>query len=174
MKPIPFEQATVSMGKGQPQYIPLPVAVVEITPAEICPACGGFEPQECGGCNGKGVIAPAWREYTCRYGLTDMEIAQIIQTKSLFFTQAGFGFNPISASIENRFKVIFIDYIITEGLVECWVPLADKSEAHLVAPDPISMIELICASYPNLQPENIGFRERTTLGVDESGNITEL
>lgn len=171
MEAINFEGVNTQMGKGQPQYRILPVQTTEISPAEVCPDC---EDWLCDDCKGTGIIKPAWNEYRCRYELNDMELAQIIKTKSFFLIQSGFGFNPIFPSVEDINQVLLIDYLVAENMVECWVPLIDKTEAHLVAPDPLSMVELICTSYPNLQPENLGFRERKTLGVNVNGDIEEI
>jgi hypothetical protein len=182
MEPIHFEGVNTQMGKGQPQYNVLPVQMVEITPAEECPLCDGHGiipdqntgyVYDCGNCNGTGKLSLPWNEYTCRYKLSEMEIAQIIKTKSFFFIQSGFGFNPIFPAVENIKSVILIDYLITDGIVEAWIPMADKTEVHTVAPDPLSMVELICSAY-ELLPENLGFRERKTLGVNEQGEIETL
>jgi hypothetical protein len=174
MEPINFEGVNTQMGKGQPQYNIVPVQMVEITPAEVCYCCKGSGLDSvnfpCDVCNGLGHTKPAWNEYRCRYQLNEMEIAQLLKNKCFYISQEGYGFNPILPLCEDVKNVILIDYQITDGIVEAWIPMADKTEMHTVAPDPLSMVELICSAY-DLLPENLGFRLRYTTFVNEKGEL---
>jgi hypothetical protein len=78
MLPIEFPQQTIVLAKDQPQYTPLPVHVG--TEQEGFPMTACFE-------------------------LVDEEVAEIIATRKLWYTQITFGhpFQPVQLSTQNPF-----------------------------------------------------------------------
>lgn len=78
MQPIEFPQQTDVLAKDQPQYTPLPVHVGSKEDGFPMTAC--FE-------------------------LTDEEVAEIIATRKLWYTQITFGhaFQPVRLSTQNPF-----------------------------------------------------------------------
>lgn len=78
MNPVSFTQQTHVIGKGQPQYVPLPAHVDETQP-EV--------------------------PFTFCFELDESEIAELVQTKKLTFNK---GFQPIRLSTRNPFEDVVI------------------------------------------------------------------
>lgn len=78
MKAIEFPQQTHILAKDQPEYEPLPVHIAAGEPGT---------------------------PFTCVFELSDEEIAQIVQTKRLYYTQLTCGnlFQPVRLSTMNPF-----------------------------------------------------------------------
>lgn len=79
MTPVSFPQCTHVVGANQPEYSPLPAHI-----------------------NAKEQSVP----FTCCFELSEAEIAELKQTKKLWFTQLTFnkGFQPIRLSTQNPFE----------------------------------------------------------------------
>lgn len=151
MTPVKFPEQNQTLARSQPQYRTLPVRIE--TPDE-----------------GK----PEWIRFTAKYELNDLEIAQIIRTRSFYSSQEGFGFNPSSNMICKPWNGLVIEYRMEESLCECWVPMEDGSKTHVTTPDAPSMVDLLTESYPHLNADNLHFVERPELSINEKGEIEEL
>lgn len=146
MQPITFPEATHKLAKSQPQYRVLPVRVTPI--------------DEQSGIN----------EYTCKYELSDLELAQINLTKTFLFTQTGNCFHPICPEVANRWKYLPIEY---KGNT-AWVPLANGETEMITALSPVLLLNNILARFPELAADSIYFFEKPELAIDEQGNIVGL
>jgi hypothetical protein len=89
MKAIEFPEMNAVLGANQPEYSPLPVHI------EYCRDGEGELITD-----KEGKTIP--QEMTCCLELSDEEIAEMVRTKQLFFTQAVFGekFHPIRMSTQ--------------------------------------------------------------------------
>jgi hypothetical protein len=187
MNPIEFPQQTGKLAKGQPQYRVLPIAIKELQERESCNACNGqgkikqhphdLFPGTCPICKGKGHL-PVWSSHTCKYQLSELELAQIIETGCIYIGQLGYGFNPISPSVESPFGSFPIQYKRKgPGLYDFWLTLIiDEQEQVQQVTDqqPTAFIESVLNTFPELTAEQLYFVERPELAVDEQGNITEI
>lgn len=186
MQPIDFKEATTKLAKTQPQYRVLPVDIKELQPRETCNACKGqgkvkqhshdLFPATCPICKGKGHL-PVWSRHTCKYQLSELELAQIIETGCIYIGQLGYGFNPISPSVESPYAVIEIQYKLnSNNLYDFWIPVTvgEESEVRFIVDQiPTEFIKMVLASFPELTAENLYFVEKPELAVDEQGNIVE-
>lgn len=86
MEPIKFPEANSTLAKAQPQYHPLEVCKLSV----------------------EGM--PGVFSWTCKYKLSEIEIKQIMETGSIYFTQRGDCFHPISPRIESPFLSIEVLY----------------------------------------------------------------
>ena len=187
MEAIEFPQQTAKLAKTQPQYRVLPVDIKELQPREKCNACKGqgkikqhphdLFPGTCPICKGKGHL-PVWSNHTCKYKLSELELAQIIETGCIYIGQLGYGFNPISPSVESPYAVIEIQYKLNgNNLYDFWVPVVQAGEqtTQLVVDQvPTEFIKMILQTFLELTAENLYFVERPELAVDEEGKIVEV
>lgn len=176
MNPIEFPEQTTKLAKTQPQYRPLPVAI-EIVKRYYCPECnGGGTVGECicDRCKGAGVIA-TWSNYVCKYELSDLEIEQIIRTRSVYLSQSGHGFNPIYPSVESQFKCFIIHFDITEaGLYNIYVPMDNDTTLELLDLPKERVLDAILSKVHNVTPDTIRFVERPKMAIDEQGNVIDI
>lgn len=184
MQPIKFPQQTAELAKSQPQYRVLPVAIKELQKREQCNHCKGqgnikqhshdLFPSTCPLCRGKKHL-PVWSNFTCKYQLSPVELAQIIETGCLYLSQTGYEFNPILPQIETPFGTIEIQYKDKgTGKFDFWVPLDDAGQTQqLIDYTPTQFIATFLKAFPELTAEQIWFNERPELAVDENGNIIE-
>lgn len=101
MQPISFPEQTTILAKDQPQYLPLPCC---ITPTEI-----------------EGIS-----QYTCKYELTDLDIEQILKTRSIYFSQFGNCFHPIKPQISHPFKACQVEYKYDQdGFYSFYIPMVN-------------------------------------------------
>lgn len=152
MEPLNFPEANNKLAKSQPQYRPLPVYIAKVsegTPSEHF-------------------------QFTGKYELSDLEIQQIIKTKSFYFSQFGSCFHPILPQVENAFGVCRVEYKkIDDQHYSFWIPLSDGNVQVLNnIPIELSIIEIM--SWANLKADEIYFIEKLDLGVDKNGNIVGL
>ncbi len=153
MNPITFPEANTKLAKNQPQYRVLPVCVMREVPDD---------PQS--------VL-----RYTCKYEFSDLEIQQIIRTKSVFINQFGFGFHPIYPQVDSPFLVLPIEYkSIGNRCFNFYVPMGENGEETKVFEE-IRLedaIDMLC-KFTDLLPEQLHFKEKPALAVGEKG-IEEL
>lgn len=85
MQPVEFSEQTHILAKDQPQYTPLPVHIDETNEATPMTFC-------------------------CE--LSDEEIAELVATKKLWFTQSTFGkpFQPVRLSTQNPFTNKIVEH----------------------------------------------------------------
>jgi len=150
MNPVKFKEQTAMLAKDQPEYRPLPVFI-------SIP-------------DGNGV-----RQYTGKYELSDLELQQIVATKSIFFSQYGNCFHPIFPTIENQFVSCQVYYEkMPTGVYDFYINMQDGSTL-VIADVPLeNAIGAILHRVTNIKAEHIQFIERLTSGIDENGNIVQL
>lgn len=88
MEAIKFPEQNETLAKSQPQFRALPVCIRPIN---------SEEPKE-------------GAQYTVKYELSEVELAQILLTRSIYFSQFGFGFQPICPQIESPFGYLPIKW----------------------------------------------------------------
>lgn len=149
MNPIEFPECNSKLAKSQPQFKPLPIFII---PTED-----------------KNVF-----QFTGKYELSDLEIEQIIKTRSFYFSQFGSCFHPICPQIENPFGYCLVHYKkIEENVYSFWIPMSDgRIEILNNITIGLAMTEIMC--WANLNAEQIFFVEKPSLGVDVNGNIIGL
>lgn len=153
MDPIKFPEVTNTLASNQPQYRALPVYIQTIHP--------GTPEQH--------------NQYLCKYELSEPEIAQIVKTKSLHFSQFGTCFHPILPQIESPFYHVVVEYDrIGDNNCRAWVPVTDGSVFEIKAETFDLVIDKICEIFVELKPENLVFIERPKFAIDGTGNIIEL
>lgn len=146
MNPLKFPEATHTLAKNQPGYRVLPV---RLTPIDT----------------ENGV-----NEYTSKYELSDLELAQINLTRSFFFTQTGNCFHPICPEVANRWRYLPIEYLGNTA----WVPLDNGEKEIIVGASAVLLLSAILSRFPELKADSIYFFEKPVMGIDEGGNIVGL
>jgi hypothetical protein len=151
MQPITFPEATNTLAKAQPQYRVLPVCIMREYPED----------------------ANSVLRYTCRYELSDLELQQIIRTKSLFISQFGFGFHPIYPQVDSPFLVLPIEYKkVKDHCFNFYVPMGeDGKEIKTFENIPLDKAIEVLTSFTDLPVEQLHFKERPSLQVDDHGNL---
>lgn len=99
MQAVEFQQQTDILAKDQPQYLPLPVHIkYEEVPTRYPGATEG---------DGYETINVAM-EMTCCFQLSPEEIAQVVATGKIWYTQCVYGqqFQPVRMSMINPFEPI--------------------------------------------------------------------
>lgn len=161
MDPIEFPEQTNKLAKGQPQYRVLPVHIKTIV---------AHERNDAGE-----IIKLGYSEYTCKYQLTDLDILQILETRSVYFMQSGSIFHPIRPSIFNPFYCVQVTYRkVSDMVYDIWVPMSDGSEAIFLNTPYLEIIKTIKQKLGNVTPESIVWIERPEMGVDKDGNIIDM
>lgn len=152
MKPIHFKEETDTLAKDQPQFRPLPVCIMR----EVAD-----DPESI-------------MRFTCKYELTDLELQQIIKTKSIFINQFGFGFHPIYPQVDSPFSVLPINYRFKGNrMYDLWYLNIDGKRFDLIGIQ-LELIIGILVKATSLQPEQFIFVEEPKIGIDEGGKIVQM
>lgn len=154
MEPLNFKEATHKLAKSQPQYRVLPVCIKRI--------------------NSLLEEIPVY-EYTCKYEFSNIELAQAMHTKSVYFTQTGSCFHPILPQLESHFGVLKVIYFQQpDGLYEFNIKLPDSAidlkDIKLSEAIP-TILELL---NNELTAEQLYFEAKKTLGLDATGNLVMM
>jgi len=146
MNPIEFPQQTGKLGKGQPQYRVLPIAINQTDSESIY-------------------------QYTCKYELTELELAQISQSKCFYFSQYGSCFHPIRPQVETPFGVCNITFEqLGDGYYNFWWDTQDGSVFKLTKIHITTAIAEIMV-FSKLKSEQLFFMEKPSMAIGESGLI---
>lgn len=147
MEPIKFPEMTGSLAKAQPQFRPLSVHIMDV-PSE-----------------GVGI-----KRFTTKYELSDLEIEQIIMTRSFYFGQIGNCFHPISPSVTSPFFAVEVLYQKIENGYDAWVKANDGTEYAFFGTDANELIRIILNKFMDLKTaDQLYFREKSSLSVSEKG-----
>jgi len=154
MEPLNFKEATHNLAKNQPGYRVLPVCIKRI--------------------NSILEEVPIY-EYTSKYEFSELELAQLLHTRSAYFTQTGNCFHPILPQVESHFGCLIVLYKKhNDGLFEFGIKLPD-SELHLKDIALSDSIQTILNLLNNeITAEQLRFDPMPTLGLDASGNLVMM
>jgi hypothetical protein len=150
MQPLHFPEETNVLAKAQPQYRVLPISIAYENP----------------------VTETGTMRMTCKYELSDLELQQIIRTKSFYISQYGDCFHPIYPQVDNPFLVCKVVYKINDdGTYNLWIPTGDKEEITLTGISLNLVLDEILNQATHLTVEQILFFPKPTLQVDGDGNL---
>jgi hypothetical protein len=146
MNPIKFPEQNGTLAKNQPEYRPLPIC---IKPTETEDAF----------------------QYTCKYELTELELAQINQSKTFYFSQFGSCFHPILPQIENPFAACNVTFeSLGNSYYNFWIPMQNGTDLKLFNIHITTAIAELML-YSKLKSENLFFIEKPNMAISENGLI---
>lgn len=152
MNPIKFPEATTILAKDQPQFRPLPVAIAFENPDD----------------------KTSLPRFTCKYDLSDLELQQIIKTKSIFINQFGYGFHPIYPQVDSPFLVLPVQYkSVGNRCYDFFIPM-DNGEFIVLNGIQLELAVGLIMEKTGLQADQIHFKEKPSMGIDENGNVVDL
>lgn len=151
MNPIQFKEQTTVLAKDQPEYRPLPVAIVLQDPKD----------------------PTSLPRFTCKYELSDLEIELIKTTKTIFINQFGYGFHPIYPQIQSPFLVCKIMYKSLGNKTYAF-SITDNEGKLIEFSETLENVIRVIYEKTGLKAEQLLFLEKPTASVNESGEIVDL
>lgn len=108
-------------------------------------------------------------KYISKYELSDVELAQVLKTGTIYVQQFGHGYQNTLIQVESPFLVCKVIYLPVGEFYDLTIPLDDKNVIFIKQVALENLIDTVLNTVPNLTAEQIWFFRQPSLEVGEDG-----